>query len=123
MEGNLSIMRITIACPVELLEDAAQFSRATGYGPDDEYTFAHPSVYSDSEGNEYKVASGMVSPTYLNVANSELVEPSWGADMEAANRIQEIITLNTAATPYNVTAVVEEDVILALEILGLHLSG
>lgn len=66
----MSEIRITIACPVAHLADAAQFSRATGYGPEDEATFALAPEYRDVAGNLYRVASGLVASVYLTNAVS-----------------------------------------------------
>lgn len=86
-------IRITIACPVAHLSDASQFSRATGYGPEDEATFLLTPEYEDASGERYRVASGLVAEAYLSNAVSPLPEPAWGADMDAAARAQALIAV------------------------------
>lgn len=63
------MIRITIACRVAHLADAAQFSRATGYGPEDELTFTLAPEYRDAAGNLCRVTSGLVAGVYLTDAS------------------------------------------------------
>lgn len=115
------MIRITIACPILHLADAAQFSRATGYGPEDELTFALAPEYQDAEGNRYRVASGLVAPIYTETATSPLIEPEWGADMAGAGRAQALIVIGGPASPGQITAVIHEDPQAALVELGVTL--
>lgn len=123
------MIRITIACPVDHLADAAQFARATGYGPEDEQTFAIAPAYQDAGGNLYRVASGLVAEAYLTDAVSPLAEPEWGADMEAAARAQALIEVceppegddepGPFAQPDRIAVVVGDDVQAALAAFGV----
>lgn len=81
------LILVTIAVPAALLADARQLARCIGYSADDEGTFREPS-WQDGSGNLYSVASGPVWPAFLGVPGQALVEPEWGADMEAAGRAQ-----------------------------------
>lgn len=114
-------MRITIACPIMHLADASQFSRATGYGPEDEHTFTIAPEYQDAAGNRYRVASGIVAAVYPEVATSPLIEPEWGADMAAANRAQALIVIGGPAAPGQITAIIHDDPQAALDELGVVL--
>ena len=124
------MIRITIACPEAHLSDAGQFARATGYGPEDETTFALAPTYADAGGNLYRVASGPVSAGYPTTAASPLAEPEWGADMTAAARAQALIAVwqppedpdapvEPFARPDRIAAVIGDDVAAALAVLGL----
>lgn len=113
------MIRITIACPVAHLADAAQFARATGYGPEDEQTFAIAPEYQDEAGNRYRVASGVVALRYVTDATSPLTEPEWGADMGASARAQALIVIGEPADPDHIAAVIHDDPEAALAVLGL----
>ncbi|SEB80086.1 hypothetical protein [Rhodobacter sp. 24-YEA-8] len=126
----MSEIRITIACPVAHLADAAQFSRATGYGPEDEHTFTIAPEYQDMAGNRYRVASGLVAGVYLTNAVSPLIAPAWGADVAAADRAQALIAVwqppedpealpEPFAAPDRIAAVIGDDPQAALAVLGL----
>ncbi|WP_112312495.1 hypothetical protein [Pseudogemmobacter bohemicus] len=112
-------IRITIACPLAHLDDAAQFSRATGYSAADEATFTISPEYRDAAGNRYRVASGLVAAVYPANAAAPLTAPEWGADMAAAARAQALIRIGGPAAPGQITAVIGEDVSAALAELGL----
>ncbi|MCL4068992.1 hypothetical protein M3484_20760 [Pseudomonas sp. GX19020] len=129
----MSEIRITIACPVAHLADAGQFSRATGYGPEDEQTFTIAPEYQDTAGNRYRVASGLVAGVYLTNAVSPLTEPAWGADMAAADRAQALIAVwqppedpeaipEPFAAPDRIAAVIGDDPQAALVVLGVVAS-
>lgn len=124
------MIRVTIACPLGHLDDAAQFASATGYGPADEATFTSAPEYQDTDGNRYRVASGPVALSYPGTVAAPLVEPEWGADMAAAARAQALIAvwqppkdpeaeLAPFARPDRITAVIGDDVDSALRVLGL----
>ena len=123
------MIRITIACPVDHLADAAQFARVTGYGPEDEQTFAIAPEYQDAGDNLYRVASGFVAEVYLTNAVSPLTEPEWGADMEAAARAQALVSVwmppegsddpAPFAQPDRIAVVIGDDLRAALAAFGL----
>lgn len=117
------MIRITIACPLALLADAAQFARATGYGPADEETFAIAPEYEDSDGNLYRVASGPVALSYPETVAAPLIEPEWSADMEAAGRAQGLIVIGGPAAPGQITAIIHDDPQAALDELGVILAN
>lgn len=118
--------RITIAAPNTHISDANQLARVLGYSEDDVKTFG-AAEYFDSIGNLYSVASGIVEPVFLINAFSELIEPEWGADMEAAQRAQAILqhgnteeTETCLARPDKIVAVVADDPKVAITLLGLN---
>lgn len=112
------MIRLTFACPAAHISDANQLARVVGYGPDDDKTYGEPQ-YQGADGNLYAVASGLVVPHFAEVATSPLVEPEWGADMEAAQRAQALAALGEPAAPDHIAAVVGDDVAEALAFLGL----
>lgn len=111
-------MRVTIACPEALIDDANQLALCLGYGPGDVATDGLP-IWQDADGNRYAVASGDVSPAFATAAAAPLVEPEWGADLEAAARAQAAITIGLAASPVALAAMFGEDAQAALTLLGL----
>lgn len=114
------MIRITFACPEAFISDANQLARAIGLSADDDKNYGEPQ-YQDADGNLYAVASGLVEPSFIDTATSPLVEPEWGADMDAAQRAQALAALGQPAAPEHIAAVVGDDVAEALAFLGLSL--
>ena len=122
-------MRVTIACPEELIEDANQLALCLGLGPEDAQTYGE-AVWQDAAGRRYAVASALVSHRFVAVAASELAEPPWGADMTAARRAQAALRViapsadpeapppDPRATPDSIVAVIEEDAAAAVRNLA-----
>ncbi|RTL91814.1 hypothetical protein EJV44_19020 [Ancylobacter aquaticus] len=92
------LILVTIAVPAAIIADARQLSRCIGYSADDEDTFREPS-WQDGSGNLYAVASGWVKPAFAEDAIAPLVEPEWGADMEAAGRAQATLRVSDMCPP------------------------
>lgn len=120
------MMRVTIACPEALIADANQLARVIGLGPEDAQTYGAP-VWLDAEGNRYAVASAQVSQRFSTVTGSPLIEPPWGADMEAAARAQAVIRIGDLeapetcrADPAALVAVLGDDPQAAIRMLGLE---
>lgn len=112
------MIRVTIACPEALITDANQLARVLGYSDADGETYGEPH-WQDTAGNRYAVASGLVSEGFSAAAQSELAEPDWGADMEAAARAQALITIGGPADPSRLVVVFGEDAGSALNVLGV----
>lgn len=117
------MIRITIAAPVAMTAAANELAACIGFSEADRYTFKEPTHF-DASGNRYAVASGPVLPAFVSDAVSPLVEPAWGADMDAANEAQAAIRLWSeeepiTATPETIAAIVSEDVEGSLAALGL----
>jgi len=82
-------MRLTIACPDALRDDANQLAMVLGFGPDDALTYGGLN-WQDAGGNLYACASLIVSDTFVSKAQSTLSRPAWDVDniidMAGANR-------------------------------------
>lgn len=112
-------MRVTIACPEAMIGDANQFARAIGLSAADDQTFGLP-TWRDAGGAAYAVASGIVTEAFPARATGPLVEPEWGADMEAAERAQAALAIGAAAGPGVLAAVIGDDIPAALAALGVE---
>lgn len=82
------MIQVTIAVPVALISAANQLARVIGYGEADGETFTLAPVI-----NGYAVASGLVQPEFVSDAFQPLIEPEWGADMDAAAQAQAEVAL------------------------------
>jgi len=127
------LILVTIAVPEALIADARQLARCIGYSADDEGTFREPS-WQDGSGHLYSVASGWVKPAFAEDAIAPLVEPVWGADMEAAGRAQATLRVSdmrqsedpeapapsvVPADTAHICAVIGPEGLTALALLGL----
>lgn len=112
-------MRVTIACPEAMIGDANQFARAIGASEADGQTFGLP-TWRDGDGAAYAVASGVFSDAFPARATGPLVEPEWGADMEAAGRAQAALAIGATAATGVLAAVIGEDIPAALAALGVE---
>ena len=72
-------MRLTIACPDALRDDANQLAMVLGYGPADAETYVALN-WHDVDGNLYVCASLPVSDTFTTAAQSGLQRPAWDTD-------------------------------------------
>ena len=118
-------MRITIACPEALRDDANQLAMILGYGPDDALTYGGLN-WQDADGNLYAVASLPVSDTFTTTAQTALQRPSWDTDshvnMDAARRAQAALVFSltpVTAMPDKLTACAGDDALATLAAMGL----
>jgi len=118
-------MRITIACPEALRDDANQLAMVLGYGPDDAETYGELN-WLDTAGNLYACASLIVSDTFVSTAQSTLSRPAWDVDniidMDAARRAQAALVVSltpVTAMPDKLTACVGDDALATLAAMGL----
>ena len=118
-------MRITIACPEALRDDANQFAMVLGYGPSDAETYGELN-WHDVDGNLYACASLTVSDTFTTTAQSGLQRPSWDTDshvnMDAARRAQAALVFSmtpVTAMPDKLTACVGDDALAVLAAMWL----
>ena len=118
-------MRLTIACPAPLRDDANQLAMVLGYGPDDAQTYIALN-WQDAEGNLYACASLPVSDAFTTTAQSGLQRPAWDTDniisMAGANRAQAGLVFSltpVTAMPDNLTACVGDDALATLAAMGL----
>ena len=112
------MIRVTIACPEALIGDANQLALCLGYGETDAQTYG-AAIWQDEFGNRYAVASAVVEDGFAANASSPLIEPPWGADMEAAARAQALIQIDAPAGPDRLAAVFGDDAMAALSVLGV----
>ena len=118
-------MRITIACPDALRDDANQLAMVLGYGPSDAETYVALN-WQDTAGNLYACASLTVSDAFTTAAQSGLQRPSWDVDniidMAGANRAQAALVFSltpVTAMPDKLTACVGHDALAVLAAMGL----
>jgi len=118
-------MRLTIACPDALRDDANQFAMVLGFGPDDVQTYVALN-WQDAGGNLYACASLTVSDAFTTTAQSGLQRPSWDTDshvnMDAARRAQAALVFSltpVTAMPDKLTACAGDDALATLAAMGL----
>ena len=118
-------MRLTIACPEALRDDANQLAMVLGYGPSDAETYGELN-WQDVDGNLYACASLTVSDTFTTTAQSPLQRPSWDTDshvnMDAARRAQAALVFSLEAVevaPDKLTACAGDDALATLAAMGL----
>jgi hypothetical protein len=118
-------MRLTIACPEALRDDANNLAMVLGYGPDDALTYGELN-WQDAGGNIYACASLIVSDTFTTAAQSGLQRPAWDVDniidMDAARRAQAALVFSltpVTAMPDKLTACVGDDALAVLAAMGL----
>jgi hypothetical protein len=118
-------MRLTIACPEALRDDANQIAMVLGYGPDDAETYGSLN-WQDADGNLYAVASLPVSDTFTTTAQTALQRPLWDTDshvnMAGANRAQAALVFSltpVTAMPDKLTACAGDDALAVLAAMGL----
>jgi len=118
-------MRLTIACPEALRDDANQLAMVLGFGPDDVQTYVALN-WHDVDGNLYACASLPVSDTFTSAAQSPLQRPAWDTDnhvnMAGANRAQAALVFSltpVTAMPDKLTACVGDDALATLAAMGL----
>jgi len=118
-------MRITIACPDALRDDANNLAMVLGYGPSDAETYVALN-WLDTAGNLYACASLPVSDAFTTTAQSGLQRPSWDTDnhvnMAGANRAQAALVFSltpVTAMPDKLTACAGDDALAVLAAMGL----
>jgi hypothetical protein len=118
-------MRLTIACPDVLRDDANNLAMILGYGPSDAETYGALN-WQDDDGNLYAVASLPVSAAFTTTAQSGLQRPTWDTDnhvnMAGANRAQAALVFSltpVTAMPDKLTACVGDDALATLAAMGL----
>ena len=118
-------MRLTIACPNALRDDANNLAMVLGYRPDDAETYVGLN-WQDAGGNLYACASLIVSDTFTTTAQSPLQRPAWDTDihvnMAAADRAQAALVFSltpVTAMPNKLTACTGDDALATLAAMGL----
>ena len=118
-------MRLTIACPDVLRDDANQLAMVLGFGVQDALTYVALN-WQDADGNLYACASLPVSDTFTSAAQSPLQRPAWDTDshvnMAGANRAQAALVFSLEAVevaPDKLTACAGDDALATLAAMGL----
>ena len=118
-------MRLTIACPEALRDDANQLAMVLGYGPDDALTYGGLN-WQDAGGKLYACASLIVSDAFTTTAQSGLQRPSWDTDniidMDAARLAQAALVFSLEAVevaPDKLTACAGDNALAVLAAMGL----
>jgi hypothetical protein len=124
-------MRITIVCPEGLLAEANQLAMVLGVSHNDINTYKNLYWQSKDSGTIklYAAASFIVSESWLDKANAELVRPVWdeelAIDMVAANKAKDVFEINQ--TPINaqdnkITAMMGSNGVSAINSMGVYLK-
>jgi len=117
-------MRVTIACPESMMNDANAWCTAISHIPGDKHTFQHP-VWVDTHGNKYAAASAIVPNDWLDNLTTTLTRPQWDTqpydiNMTGAARTQEHMRVtNTPATPTQITIMTHTNGRKALQAMQL----
>lgn len=121
-------IRITIACPSEMIADANQFALCIGNTAADSSTFT-TATWENEAGRSFALASLLASETFPKVATSDLVAPAYASDLdlEAAKRAQAALQIWSVHSPLKVpeltasglVAIVGLEAALAVPLLGL----
>ena len=118
-------MRLTIACPDALRDDANNLAMVLGYGPDDAATYGGLN-WQDAGGNLYACASLTVSDAFTTTAQTALQRPEWDIDntvnMAGANRAQAALVFSLEAVevaPDKLTACAGDDALATVAAMGL----
>ena len=118
-------LRLTIACPDALRDDANNLAMVLGYRPDDAETYVGLN-WQDAGGNLYACASLIVSDAFVSTAQSTLSRPAWDTNnhvnMAGANRAQAALMFSltpVTAMPDKLTDCVGDDALAVLAAIGL----
>ena len=118
-------MRLTIACPDALRDDANDLAMVLGFGPDDALTYGGLN-WQDDDGNLYACASLTVSDAFTTTAQSGLQRPEWDDDnhvnMAGADRAQAALVFSltpVTAMPDKLTACAGDEALATLAAMGL----
>jgi len=119
------MIRITIACPAQYIQDANQLAACLGFSMADAETYG-PAVWQDSTDNLYSCASLDVSEEWFTAAQQPLIRPDWDIDnqinMDAASRAQALIVVSQEtilATPSKITVIAGMEGVTAIQMMGI----
>lgn len=121
-------IRITIACPENLIAEANQFALCVGNTPADAKTFGS-ATWEDGQGERFALASLLAGPHFPQVAAQPLRAPdhSQHADVVAASIAQAALQIWSPLSSESfpslsadlLVAVIGLDAALAIPLLGL----
>ena len=117
-------MRITCACPEDLIPDANQYAMCLGLSEADSETYRGLN-WTDAQGNLYAAASFDARDEWVIFAQTVLQRPAWDVDevidMQAAAQAQAALVFSSEATlasPTALTAISDLDGLSALFAMG-----
>jgi hypothetical protein len=91
-------MRITVASPEALIDDANQLAMCLAYGPADGQTYVGLN-WKDADDNLYAATSFEARDEWIAFAQAPLTRPAWDTeeiiDMVAAARAQAVLVFST----------------------------
>ncbi len=122
-------MRLTVACPDALRDDANHLAMVLAFSAADALTYGALN-WQDADGNLYAAASFVALPEWIVGATQPLQRPKWDSeeiiDMEAAGRAQVALVVwlggeepVPAAVPDKLTVVAGDDGLAALGMMGM----
>ena len=118
-------MRLTIACPDAMRDDANDLAMVLGFGAPDALTYGALN-WQDTDDNLYAVASLPVGASFTTIAQTALQRPEWDTDnhvnMAGANRAQAALVFSPTpvlAMPDKLTACAGDDALATLAAMGL----
>jgi len=118
-------MRLTIACPDAMRDDANNLAMVLGFGAPDALTYGALN-WQDADGNLYACASLPVGAAFTTGAQAALQRPAWDTDshvnMAGANRAQAALVFSltpVTAMPDKLTACAGDDAMATLAAMGL----
>jgi hypothetical protein len=85
-------IKIIIVAPEPLAQDASELERCLSTSEASRPAFGSLE-WQDGDGNRYAAMAPLVRSDWVESATGLLQEPSWGADMEAASRAQEALSI------------------------------
>ena len=117
-------MRITIACPENLIPDANQFAMVLGLSANDINTFAKVRL-QDSGGELYSVVSFPITQSWLDKANAVLIRPLWDGeativDMVAVNRAKALFEIDKTAQSDKLIGCIGDNGVEVIKLMGLY---
>jgi len=122
------VMRVTIACPIAMVDDANDLAMVLGEGPADGSTFG-TFMCEDGDGAQYAVTSTVARAIFPVAATSTLSRPAWDSapytvNMAGAERAQAALVVYDPSDPVipapsRILAVIGNDAGAALAVMGL----
>ena len=115
--------RVLIVVPEDLMSKANQLALATGESKHDDQTFS-TADYVDEDGDKFALASTVVKPAFMAMANEPLIAPLHAPDLDVES-VQDTLDNNVRWNrgPYKtlISIFVDEDATDNPEELGLSI--
>ena len=110
-------MRLTIAVPSSMIENANELLCTLGASSADRDTFSEPIWQKD--GVQYSLASGEFPSNWHDTFSTSLIAPSWDVDLSKAAIAQGELVFGGNAASGQIAIVANDDVNDALVALGV----